>query len=83
MFKITTESIHDVMVEALHEIADNPIHSKWLKEYNLSLAFSSHVSFIVARNYEVVLDERDFNYLMKRICEHYIDNMDVSYHETR
>ena len=83
MFKITRESIHEVMIKALHEINDNPIHLKWLLEFNLSLAFSSHVSWIIARDYETVLNDRDFDFLMFRICKHYISYMDVSSYETR
>lgn len=77
MFKITKESIHKVMIKALYEICKNPIHLKWLLEYNLNLAFSSHVSFIVARDYETVLNERDFECLIDRICVEYIKFVDV------
>ena len=83
MFKITTETIHEVTLKALYEVTKNTIHFEWLLEYNLNLAFSSHVSWIVARDYETVLNERDFDFLMYRVCKHYIDNMDVSYHEAR
>lgn len=83
MFKITTETIHEVMIKAMHDIANNPIHLKWLQEYNLNLAFSSHVSWIVARDYETVLNDRDFNFLMWKVCKHYIEYMDVSSYETR
>lgn len=75
MFEITKESVHEIMIKALHEITRNPIHFKWLLEYNLALAFSSHVSFIVAREYNTVLDVADFNYLLRRVCESYIKFM--------
>ena len=77
MFKITSESIHEVMLKAVHDIHDNPIHLEWLLEYNLNLAFSSHVSFILARDYETVLNDRDFKFLMNRVCKHYIDYTEV------
>ena len=77
MFKITKEIVNDIMDKALHEIINNPIHFKWLFEYNLNLAFSSHVSWIVARDYDTVLDDVDFQYLLSHVCESYIKFMSM------
>ena len=77
MFKITYEIVQEVMTKALKEIKKNPIHFKWLLEYNLNLAFSSSVSFIVAKDYDTVLDSADFQYLLSHVCEAYINYIGV------
>lgn len=79
MFKITYETVYDIMVKALDKIADNEIHSRWLKEYNLGLAFSSHISWIVARDYDTVLNDKDLEYLVRGVCELYIESLGTWY----
>lgn len=79
MFKITTETVHKIMCNAVREITKNPIHYKWLLEYNLGLAFSSHVSWIVAKDYDTVLDDKEFNLLVRLVCEHYVEYMVTEY----
>ena len=79
MFKITYETVYDIMDKALSEIYKNPIHLKWLHEYNLGLAFSSHVSFILAKDYDTILNDKDLEFLVRGVCEFYLESLETWY----